>query len=723
MKKIFTIFAAMLLAVTVNAGKRIPLTTATADALRVTLADAGTNDGDTLVLAEGTYVESPENYVLFSKSNVVMPEEGAEVIIKPQVSIRVSAGKRVEFNGVKIDGSLLLAVNNWYENLFEVHDATAGNCYVFKNCEVYGIASKTMLRQASGKTLDSLIIDNCYIHDNAQATLRMEDTSLKGVIIKNTTIANVANGGSFWCAPINIRKTANDAKVIVDHCTFYHNTSISTSYADVTVGYDGSATSDVTISNCIFAQPSSYSSSRAINLVNGGVVKNCLTNNYTESTNGIKGATSTTDCITGDPLFRAPANSNFTLNYGSPAYEAGTESSTLGDPRWHQSAHTVYCKMQYEWWTTSSAAIGAFAAVDAGETKVNKAFPGVRMTAVGGQANMWEIELAPKYRYLKFARMNPSDEGDQNWGAETSQLEIPNSKYNLYTITSETAKWKSNSETVSGDWSMWPAPVETDIQLVGEMNGWNSNDLFTVAGGGLTASYKIHLDKNGAGGYEFKILKGANMMSINNGNEKYGFHRGNTSAVVDYNNAESKPCWISVDYTGDYTFTWTYATNTLTITYPEPRLENGYYLVGKFGKTGKKKDKWDAVNITSAMKFAVNPSNDKEYLLTTKLYEADSIKVVKVEFDVITTWYPSDANSEYIMTADQAGDSKTIYFRPDGEGPAGWHYNYIYVPDNGEPTAIDETFVSDKAVKKIENGMLIIEKNGVRYNILGTVVK
>ena len=166
MRKIFTIFAAMLLAVTVNAGKRIPLTTATADALRVTLADAETNDGDTLVLAAGTYVESPENYVLFTKSNVIMPADGAEVIIKPQVSIRVSAGKRAEFNGVKIDGSLLLAVNNWYENLFEVGDNTAGNCYIFKNCEIYGLASKAMLRLASDKKLDSLIIDNCYIHDN-----------------------------------------------------------------------------------------------------------------------------------------------------------------------------------------------------------------------------------------------------------------------------------------------------------------------------------------------------------------------------------------------------------------------------------------------------------------------------------------------------------------------------------------------------------------------------
>ena len=39
------------------------------------------------------------------------------------------------------------------------------------------------------------------------------------------------------------------------------------------------------------------------------------------------------------------------------------------------------------------------------------------------------------------------------------------------------------------------------------------------------------------------------------------------------------------------------------------------------------------------------------------------------------------------------------------------------------PTAIDNTVVEGKAVKRIENGMLIIEKNGVRYNALGQAIR
>ena len=38
-------------------------------------------------------------------------------------------------------------------------------------------------------------------------------------------------------------------------------------------------------------------------------------------------------------------------------------------------------------------------------------------------------------------------------------------------------------------------------------------------------------------------------------------------------------------------------------------------------------------------------------------------------------------------------------------------------------TAIDNTSDELKAVKRIENGMLIIEKNGVRYNAQGQVVR
>ena len=475
----------------------------------------------------------------------------------------------------------------------------------------------------------------------------------------------------------------------------------------------GASVEDVAVSNCIFANPSSKSHEPVA--LTDGTLSNCLSYNTGSYVTGEN--ITNTACITGDPLFRAPAVSNFTLNYGSPAYEAGTAGSNIGDPRWLQEAHTVYCKMEYSWWADGASAIGAYAYTEglSSGTIKNGEWPGVRMTAVAGQANMWEIELAPKFKNVIFTHVNAA--GDISYkNHQTDNLEMPNSKFNLYTITSS-----SEASPVTGAWSMWPAPAATDIQLVGEMNGWNSNELFVVADGGLTASYKIHLDKNGDG-YEFKILRGSDMLSINNGDTKYWFTRANNSTAVAYNDANSKPCLVNVDLAGDYTFTWTYATNTLTITYPAPLHENGYYLVGKFGAAGKKTDQWTINYCVAAKKLTVDPLDAGLYTITTKLIEADELKIVKVENDVITTHYPSGSDNNYVMTADQAGDSKVVNFRPAGDGPAGWHYNYIYVADNSA-TSIDNTVVGEKAVKFFENGQIFIQKDGKVYNILGTVVK
>ena len=47
----------------------------------------------------------------------------------------------------------------------------------------------------------------------------------------------------------------------------------------------------------------------------------------------------------------------------------------------------------------------------------------------------------------------------------------------------------------------------------------------------------------------------------------------------------------------------------------------------------------------------------------------------------------------------------------------------VYRKEKESPTAIDNTNVAEKAVKVIENGQLVIIKNGVRYNAQGTIVR
>lgn len=47
----------------------------------------------------------------------------------------------------------------------------------------------------------------------------------------------------------------------------------------------------------------------------------------------------------------------------------------------------------------------------------------------------------------------------------------------------------------------------------------------------------------------------------------------------------------------------------------------------------------------------------------------------------------------------------------------------VYNVKGGSGTAIDNTVVSEKAIKMFENGQLIIIKNGVKYNALGSVIE
>lgn len=139
----------------------------------------------------------------------------------------------------------------------------------------------------------------------------------------------------------------------------------------------------------------------------------------------------------------------------------------------------------------------------------------------------------------------------------------------------------------------------------------------------------------------------------------------------------------------------------------EPKLANGYYLVG------------DKYNWTPAAErlFVANGEGGEYVLAGVTLAAEDSLKVVYVENDAITTWYPAGTDNNYVVDAAHAG-VKDIYFRPNYNGNDDWYEHCIYVAPNSG-TAIDKVAGEAKAVKILKNGMLIIEKNGVKYNVLG----
>jgi hypothetical protein len=270
------------------------------------------------------------------------------------------------------------------------------------------------------------------------------------------------------------------------------------------------------------------------------------------------------------------------------------------------------------------------------------------------------------------------------------------------TFNAETKAVDANVEKISS------VVVEKHYLLVGDAaiaNGenWNNDaaiNLMTSADEGLT--YKL-------------VINDAELKA----DMTYGYKIVEQGSWTEYYpNAGGDNAPLAVEESGKYTITYTYtvATAQCVVTLnktgdlPAPTLADGYYLVGTMNS-------WTPA---AEYLFALNPDNDGEYVLNATLAAEDAFKVVYVKEDEKITWYPAEAG-DYVVDADHAG-AKAIYFRPDYQGGEGWYAGCIYVAPN-ETTGIEETLVSDKAMKVLRDGQIYILKGDKMYNVMGTLIR
>lgn len=215
----------------------------------------------------------------------------------------------------------------------------------------------------------------------------------------------------------------------------------------------------------------------------------------------------------------------------------------------------------------------------------------------------------------------------------------------------------------------------------------------------------------------FKMIRGGDWLTkVGDGNTNYGLNSGWTSAsdFARPENESTPSLELSADLAGDYTFTWTYATGTLTVTFPEPVLENGFYLVGEFNGTPA----WTASDLTAAKKFTWNKhvgEDNEEWVVTADLQVGDVFKAAYVYRDATTEYIPADEDIKYLVDADHDGNDCTIYFQQKYNEEWGGHFWVVA----GEPTAVDEINANDKAIKRVVNGQLLIIRDGKTFNALG----
>lgn len=145
---------------------------------------------------------------------------------------------------------------------------------------------------------------------------------------------------------------------------------------------------------------------------------------------------------------------------------------------------------------------------------------------------------------------------DNAWPSANYELSIPEGGDYTISITFNPATLAVNATATLEQ----PAVVIPTIQLYSDITNpaWETSANFVVAANEETAS--LTLTDVAKGTYHFGIQKDGAWTS-----NASSFTRANNSHIITGDNGN---CSFNADRAGDYTFTWTFETNTLEITYP-----------------------------------------------------------------------------------------------------------------------------------------------------------
>lgn len=330
MKKLFLLIPALVLSLAINA-KTIDIAPGTS--LAYTVNDA--EPGDVIVMADGLY--PGEDQIKFVKDITIKAAEGATPVVQTTYYCELKSNAKVFIEGITFDGS------STAQQFIRTYDATAGKELHLSKCEFKNYPKDVISGDKAEYTLDSCVVTNCYFHNNNYSPIYFNKSSIEGqqtiygLIVKNSTFAN-NDPSKEYRATIDVqsynRDATDDIEVLIDHCTFYNNTTINYDYSAIRTRI----INRTTVSNCIFAHPSLIEF-YATN-VWAGTVTNCLAYNLNK---GYMSGPTRTKTNTGDPLFTDAANGDFTFAGDwttmslSPARGAATDGSDLGDPRWYSA--------------------------------------------------------------------------------------------------------------------------------------------------------------------------------------------------------------------------------------------------------------------------------------------------------------------------------------------------------------------------------------------------
>lgn len=293
---------------------------------------------------------------------------------------------------------------------------------------------------------------------------------------------------------------------------------------------------------------------------------------------------------------------------------------------------------------------------------------------------------------------------------------------------------------------------------------WATTEEFTIADDNKTASLVMTL---AVGDYKFGMRIGSSGDWTSNG---VAFTRENASAEVVKGSGDLT---LAADVAGEYTFTWTYETNTLAITFPakeEPKPATWDEIVfTEVAAKGSLNDSIFTSATNAAFTLTVTDTDGKLSVdaNTAAFGTAEENKAYDFRLKTggkssskngLTLAIPADGKLRIAARTGSNSDSERPLVIKQGENElynqfvneamkVGDYYSYIVVdvkqgavvleyPVNslnfyafgfqavaGPTVGFENIEATEKAVKFIENGQIFILRDGAVYNLMGARVK
>jgi len=302
--------------------------------------------------------------------------------------------------------------------------------------------------------------------------------------------------------------------------------------------------------------------------------------------------------------------------------------------------------------------------------------------------------------------------------------------------------WAYATNTITIEYPALPAVT---VKGTGDFYGGGYDVVLTPAADELTATGSYNFTASDKGKwYNFKVLVGSEWRS----NESE-FSRDETSA--DWiNNQLAGNMYFEIDQAGEYTFTWSFVNNQLTIGFPAPVV----YSVTT------NEDGWASYSsdidllAPAGLTIYEGALNGEELALTQKDYvKANEGVIVKGEASQTYVFTVGNGSDSYdnILKPSSAWESRsgTIYClrHVDGEGTALYQYTGSVMPANkayleiiatpsspaprrisfrfNQPTAIENAKAADVKAEKFvgEDGQILIKRGNEIFNLQGQMVK